>query len=87
MNEKYIKWFKEIGLDDVVHVGGKNANLGEMYQHLSSLHVKVPNGFAVTSEAYLYFLEYNNLYEPLRELLYEEMQIDDMQSLQEVGKK
>lgn len=87
MNEKYIKWFKEIGLDDVVHVGGKNANLGEMYQHLSSLHVKVPNGFAVTSEAYLYFLEYNNLYEPLRKLLYEEMQIDDMQSLQEVGKK
>ena len=87
MNGKYIKWFKEIGLNDVALVGGKNANLGEMYQHLSSLHVKVPNGFAVTSQAYLSFLQYNNLLEPLRKLLYEELKIDDMQSLQSVGKK
>jgi len=87
MESQFIKWFKELGLKDVVQVGGKNANLGEMYQHLSSLHVKVPNGFAVTSEAYVYFLEYNNLLEPLRELLYVDMEIDNMQSLQLTGKK
>ena len=27
-----IKWFDEIGTDDVALVGGKNASLGEMYR-------------------------------------------------------
>lgn len=87
MSGKYIKWFKEIGIKNVSQVGGKNANLGEMYQHLSALDVRVPNGFAVTSQAYLYFLEYNNLLEPLRDLLYKEIDIENMQSLQSIGKK
>ena len=28
---KHILWFKEIGIEDVPVVGGKNASLGEMY--------------------------------------------------------
>lgn len=52
----YIRWFNDIGIDDVSLVGGKNASLGEMYRELSSAGVKVPNGFAVTAEAYRYFL-------------------------------
>ena len=28
----HIKWFKEINIEDVPSVGGKNASLGEMYQ-------------------------------------------------------
>ncbi|MCF6207691.1 MAG: phosphoenolpyruvate synthase, partial [Sulfurovum sp.] len=52
-----IKWFKEIGIEDVAEVGGKNASLGEMYQNLAPLGVRVPNGFAVTSSAYRYVLE------------------------------
>ncbi len=87
MNETYIKWFDEIGTKDVAQVGGKNANLGEMYQHLSALNVKVPNGFAVTSEAYLYFLQENNLWEPLKKLLYEKLDIKSMQSLQKIAKE
>ena len=27
----YIRWFAELGLDDIPLVGGKNASLGEMY--------------------------------------------------------
>ena len=50
----YIKWFKEIGIDDVAEVGGKNASLGEMYQNLVGEGVRVPNGFAVTASAYKY---------------------------------
>lgn len=52
----YIRWFNEIGINDVPLVGGKNASLGEMVRELSAKGVKVPNGFAVTAEAYRYFL-------------------------------
>ena len=33
---QYIRWFEEIGLDDVPSVGGKTASLGEMYRALRS---------------------------------------------------
>lgn len=52
MNKQYIKWFNELGIKDVPAVGGKNASLGEMYQNLTEENVLVPNGFAVTAEAY-----------------------------------
>ena len=48
----YIKWLKEIGMEDIPLVGGKNASLGEMYRRLSGKGIRVPNGFAVTAEAY-----------------------------------
>ena len=53
---QYIRWFSEIGIDDVPLVGGKNASLGEMYRELDGSGVKVPNGFAVTAEGYRHFL-------------------------------
>lgn len=49
---KYIRWFSELGASDVPRVGGKNASLGEMYCELGSAGVRVPNGFAITAEAY-----------------------------------
>ena len=48
----YILWFDEIGLDDLPIVGGKNASLGEMRRELTKQGVSVPNGFAVTVNAY-----------------------------------
>ncbi|HMS86076.1 MAG TPA: PEP/pyruvate-binding domain-containing protein, partial [Nitrospira sp.] len=51
-----IRWFEDIGIEDIPLVGGKNASLGEMYRELASQGVKVPNGFAVTAEAYRAFL-------------------------------
>ncbi|MEN8260183.1 MAG: phosphoenolpyruvate synthase [Pseudomonadota bacterium] len=44
-------------LDDVPLVGGKNASLGELYRELSPQGVKIPNGFAVTAEAYRHLLD------------------------------
>jgi pyruvate,water dikinase len=58
---KYIRGFAELGIEDVPLVGGKNASLGEMYRNLAASGVKVPNGFAVTAEAYRYFLSANRL--------------------------
>ncbi len=57
---KNIKWFNEIGIEDVAEVGGKNASLGEMYRNLTEEGVRVPNGFAVTAGAYKYVLDYNH---------------------------
>ena len=48
----YIRWFSSLGRDDVATVGGKNASLGEMYQHLKPLGVDVPDGFALTAAAF-----------------------------------
>ena len=54
---RYVRFFEEFGIDDVPLVGGKNASLGEMYRNLSSQGVRVPNGFAITAEAYRYMFE------------------------------
>lgn len=50
-----------ISLKDIARVGGKNAGLGEMLQHLSAAGVTVPGGFATTAEAYHSFLAQHNL--------------------------
>jgi len=57
----WVFWFKELTIKDVPLVGGKNAALGEMYQELTPLGVKIPNGYAVSAEAFRYFVKFNNL--------------------------
>jgi pyruvate, water dikinase len=51
-NPSKICWFRDIRLGDVLLVGGKTASLGELYSVLSAQGVKVPNGFALTAQAY-----------------------------------
>lgn len=85
-NNKFISWFEEIGIKDTSLVGGKNAALGEMYSNLKSLNIKVPNGFAVTSTAYNYFIESNNLKEKISTLL-KELDISNVKNLQNCGQK
>jgi len=65
----YIRWFEEIGIGDVPLVGGKNASLGEMYRELAPQGVKVPNGFAVTADAYWHFLRETKLDQRIKEIL------------------
>jgi Pyruvate phosphate dikinase, AMP/ATP-binding domain len=50
--DPYVRWFKDIRLGDVPTVGGKTASLGELYCALSERDIKVPNGFALTAQAY-----------------------------------
>jgi pyruvate, water dikinase len=66
---RYIKFFSEITAKDAALVGGKNANLGEMYNKLADVGVPVPNGFAVTAEGYDYFIKFNNLEEKIHNVL------------------
>jgi pyruvate, water dikinase len=44
--------FSQVGLTDVGRVGGKNASLGELLRRLTPGGIRVPDGFAVTAEAY-----------------------------------
>jgi len=62
---KYVRFFEEIGIEDVPLVGGKNASLGEMYRKLSGEGVLVPNGFAITADAYRRMLEAARAWQPL----------------------
>ncbi|MBT1075073.1 phosphoenolpyruvate synthase [Geobacter grbiciae] len=65
----WIRWFSEITIDDVPLVGGKNASLGEMYRELRPLGVKIPNGFAVTAEAYWYLVRSAGVLDEMRRTL------------------
>ena len=47
---------RDVTLDDVSQVGGKNASLGELLRELSPLGVQVPDGFAITADAYRHFI-------------------------------
>ena len=64
-----VRFFSEIGLDQVPLVGGKNASLGEMYRELTVKGVRVPNGFAITAPAYRYAIEASGVGEQLHALL------------------
>ena len=65
----YVRWFSDIRLGDVALVGGKNASLGELYSTLSKQGVRVPNGFALTAEAYRNALTAAKAWERLHQLL------------------
>lgn len=66
---QFIRWFNTLSIDDVPIVGGKNASLGEMYRELTPRGVKVPNGFAVTADAYRYLIETGGILPQMRDLV------------------
>ncbi|PPD42958.1 MAG: phosphoenolpyruvate synthase [Methylocystis sp.] len=66
---RYIRFFSEVGIGDVPLVGGKNASLGEMYRELTAKGILVPNGFAVTAEAYRHTLDAAGAWPALKDSL------------------
>ena len=76
-SQKFILWFDEINKNDIDLVGGKNANLGEMYQNLTNTpslsfpgeKIQVPFGFAVTTYAYKQFIEKNKIDKKIQDIL------------------
>ena len=67
--QTYVRWFKDLGVDDVAEVGGKNASLGELYRELTPLGVNVPNGFAIVAGAYRDTLTASGAWDKLRTLM------------------
>lgn len=66
---QYIRWFEEISLEDIALVGGKTASLGEMYQELKPLGIEIPNGFAITADAYAVVVENAEGWQEIHRLL------------------
>ncbi len=83
----YIKWFNTIGLEDIKDVGGKNASIGQMITELSDKGIRVPMGFAITSDAYWHYVKVNKLLEPMKTLLESIASIDDIQAISDVGQQ
>lgn len=83
--EPYVIKLKELGMDDVETVGGKNASLGEMISNLGNLGVDVPGGFATTATAYRDFLKADGLDQRIHDLL-ADLDVDDIGALTSAGK-
>ncbi len=83
---QFVKFFKEIRIEDVPLVGGKNASLGEMIQELTPKGVPVPDGFAITAEAYRTLVTENQLWDALHALL-DDLDPKDVVALKERGQK
>ncbi|MDP2926966.1 MAG: phosphoenolpyruvate synthase [bacterium] len=83
-SQKHILWFNEISKGDVSLVGGKNASLGEMLSKLAREGIHVPDGFALTSQAYWYFIEANGLQKKL-EKIFKNFNPQSLTSLQKTG--
>ncbi len=87
---RFCKNFKDICLEDSALVGGKNASLGQMINDLSKKNIKVPSGFAITVDAYWYYLDnagarslLQNIFSPLHDC----QKNVDLKILQKTGKK
>ncbi|NBO17452.1 MAG: phosphoenolpyruvate synthase [Proteobacteria bacterium] len=77
-----ILWFKEINKNDILLVGGKGANLGEMYNS----GIPVPDGFVVTSTAYFDFINKTSLAHKIRTEL-AGLNVSNSKELFEVSKR
>src|SRR3989339_786399 len=88
MNQKRILVipFKDLHIEDVPIVGGKNASLGEMYRELNKKGVTVPNGFAITALAYRYFIESAGLKDKIHKIL-SDLDTTSIRNLMKRGKK
>ncbi len=80
----FIRWFRELSIGDIPLVGGKNASLGEMFRELAPQGVKVPDGFAITSDAYRHFLHTAGLDAEITRLL-GGLDTSDMDNLRQRG--
>ena len=83
--QKNILWFEELSVKDVPLVGGKNASLGEMFSQLTQKGVNIPDGFALTSKAYWYYLRANKIDKKLVEI-FKGFNPDSLKSLRKTGK-
>jgi pyruvate,water dikinase len=84
MEDNFILGLDEVGIDDILRVGGKNASLGEMIRHLSKLGIRIPSGFIITVDAYQGFIFENQLDDKIISLI-SEIDYNNMESLRRAG--
>jgi pyruvate,water dikinase len=78
----FIAWLADIHKEDIPLVGGKGANLGEMF----NLKLPVPQAFVVTVKAYNYFLQSTGLDRKINAII-ESIDVDNTKELDEHSKE
>jgi len=85
---KFIKKFNELTIEDLELVGGKNASLGQMIKELNAQQIRIPNGFAVTSNAYWYYVKQNTMLDEMKNIFKNNQNITtDSTQLKKVGRQ
>lgn len=80
-HKEFILWFKEINKDDSSLVGGKAANLGEMFSKFS-----IPDGFCITVALFEKFLENADIKIKINSYL-QNVDFNDLKKLNSVSQK
>jgi len=80
MRQSYVLRFDEIDIGDIAQVGGKNASLGEMIRNLKSQGVRVPDGFALTADAFRGHLRAARLEQQIYSAL-DQLDVTDLRAL------
>ena len=80
----YVVPFRQLRMTHVESVGGKNASLGEMLSQLEAAHIRVPDGFATTAEAFRDFLDAGKLRQRIADAL-NALDVDDVRALAKTG--
>lgn len=78
---EHIAWFKDVKKEDIPFVGGKGANLGEMFHHFN-----IPNGFCVTVNAYKLFMDETGIGAHIHGLL-DRLDVEGIEELDKVSKE
>ena len=84
-NASYVIPFRELDLSRISDVGGKNASLGELIQHLDPLGVRVPDGFALTGGAFQLHLREAGIEEEIYAAL-DDLDVRDLGALARAGR-
>lgn len=79
--EKYIYWLKEIHQSDILLVGGKAANLGDLARGLD-----VPPGFCLSSEAYTQNIILSGVHQEIYEML-ASIDVENMNALETLSQR
>ncbi len=79
---KYVLWFDKINKESIPLVGGKGANLGEMF----NVGLPIPPGFVVTTDAFKEFLEQTGLGKKINALL-KNIDIENYESLKKASEE
>jgi len=77
-----VEWLSEVCKDDIPLVGGKGANLGELYRN----EIPVPNGFIVDGRTFIDFIERTGIKDKIISIL-EGLDVEDTNELMEASKK
>jgi len=85
-DDKMVLWFDELELADIPQVGGKNASLGEMRRELIPKGVSIPDGYAITANAYRYLLKSSGVVEQMKQIL-SDLDTHDIDNLKSRGQK